>query len=126
MPSGTCTRLRDLVGGEAAPVGEDDRLALRLGQLAERLADLGAFLVALGEDAGCSSTRGSSAAVDELQPVGGAAAHLALAPQVERARAAHQAQVGAEIAARGVERVRTPPQAQEHVLHDVLGHASRR
>ena len=59
-------------------------------------------------------------AVDELQPLGGAPADLALTPQVERARAAHQAQVGAEVAARGVEGARTAPEAQEHVLDDVL------
>ena len=33
----------------------------------------------------------------------------------------HQAQVGAELAARGVERARPAPEAQEHVLDDVLG-----
>ena len=64
--------------------------------------------------------------VDELQAVGRAAAHLALAPQVERARAAHQAQVGAEVAARGIERARPAPEAQEDVLHDVLGQRRRR
>jgi len=58
----------------------------------------------------------------ELEAVGGATAHLAFAPHVEGARAAHQAQVGAEVAALGVERVRAAPQAQEHVLDDVLGH----
>src|SRR4051812_35401583 len=41
--------LRDLVGGEAAPVGEHDRLALGLGKLAERLSDLGVLLAALDE-----------------------------------------------------------------------------
>ena len=63
---------------------------------------------------------------DELQAVGRAAAHLALAPQVERARAAQQAQVGAEVAARGIERARPAPEAQEHVLDDVLGQRRRR
>ncbi len=63
---------------------------------------------------------------DELQAVGRAAAHLALAPQVERARAAHQPQVGAEVAALGIERVRPAPEAQEDVLDDVLGQSPRR
>ena len=57
----------------------------------------------------------------ELQAVGGAARGLALAPQVERARAGHEAQVGPELPAPGVERLGAAPEPQEHVLHDVLG-----
>src|SRR3954471_14030232 len=102
----------DLVGRQAAPVGEDDRLALSLRELAERLADLGALVVALGQYRRVV-VHWRLLGRDELETVGRAAAHLTLAPQVERARAAHQAEVGAEIAARRVERARPAPQSQE-------------
>ena len=38
VPSGTCSRRGDLVGGQAAPVGEHERLALGLGQAPQRRA----------------------------------------------------------------------------------------
>ena len=65
--------------------------------------------------------RGSSVPVDDLEPVGGTAAHLASRATGRARGAAHQAQVGAEFAARGIERARPAPEAQEYVLHDVLG-----
>ena len=72
------------------------------------------------------------AARDDLQAVRRATARLRAAPQVERAAAGHEPQVGAEVAAAGVERPRAAPEPQEHVLRDVLGghrvpeHAQRR
>src|SRR3954451_11733047 len=94
---------RDLVGRQATPVGEDDRLALSLGELAERLADLRAIVVALGQDGRMVLEARLLGGGRELDALGGATTHLALAPQVERARAPHQAQVGAEVAALRVE-----------------------
>src|SRR3954470_3872950 len=64
----------DLIGRETAPVGEDDRLALRFRELAERLADLGALVVALGKDAGVVVDPRLLGAGHDLQAVRGAAA----------------------------------------------------
>jgi len=76
---------RDLIGRQAAPVREDDRLALRLGQLAERLAHLGALMVALGQDRRVVIHPRLLHGDADLETVGGTCAHLPLAPQVERA-----------------------------------------
>ena len=93
-------RVGDLVGREAAPVGEHERLALRLGELLERLAHgLARRRRARRRRPGESSTGGGAPSTTSLRRSDGAAGGLALAPQVERARAGHQPQVGAELAA---------------------------
>jgi len=56
----------------------------------------------------------------DLQPLGGAPAHLSLAPDVERAGAAHEAQIGPEVPAPRIERAWPAPQPQKNVLHHVL------
>src|SRR3954467_14550850 len=68
---------RDLIGGQAAPVREDDRLPLSLGQLAERLANFGSIVVALGQHGGMVVHPGLlGGAGDDLQAVGRPGAHL--------------------------------------------------
>ena len=47
VPSGTCERSRDLVRGQPAPVGEDERLALGGREPRERVRTHRAGLVAL-------------------------------------------------------------------------------
>jgi hypothetical protein len=58
---------------------------------------------------------------DRLEAILGAPGGLALAPEVDGTAARHQPQVRAELAAAGVELRRVAPDAQEHVLDDVLG-----
>src|SRR3954466_15015069 len=132
VPSGTSSRRAewaagrpapaggDLVRGQPAPVGEHERLALRLGQAAQRVAHALAGVVALDRGGGLLLHARPRTPPDDLQPVPRAPGRLALAPQVERARARHEAEVGAELAAVGVERGRAAPDTQEDVLDDVL------
>ena len=67
-----------------------------------------------GAAPGAGRVRGDDAAAR-------AVAGLALPPEVERPRARHEPQERAQVAARRVEGLGPPPQAQEDVLHDVLG-----
>ena len=122
VPSGTPDAPRDLVGGQAAPVGEHERLALGLGQRAERLAHRrGARSRARPSRPGGPRRAAPRWATTSLRRSRRAAGGLALAPEVQRAAAGHEAQVAAELAAARVELLRVAPDAQEDVLRDVLG-----
>src|SRR3954453_12181921 len=110
----------DLARGQPAPVREHDRLALALGQRLQRRAHDAALLVALGRRRRLVVGARLVAARGDLEPVGRAPAGLGGAPEVERAAARHEPQVGAEVAAAGVEGARPAPESEEHVLGHVL------
>src|SRR4051794_25225256 len=111
----------DLVRGQPAPVGEQDGLALGLGQLADGGGDLRALGPAeRGLDRGLVRAA-LVAGDDDAQAVSGPAGGLALAEQVDGPRTGHEAQVRADLPAAGVVALGMAPEAQEHVLGDVLG-----
>ena len=112
---------RDLVGGQPAPVGEHERLALRTGRRPSAARTWERSAEASARWSGCASARADVVGHHDLEPVLGAPGGLAFTPQVDRAAAGHQPQVAADLAAAGVELLRVAPDAQEHVLHHVLG-----
>ena len=120
VPSGMCTRCAIWSAVRPPQYASTSASRWLSGSLPSASRDVLGVLRAVGDDLRLLLGARLLLAPDELQPVGGAAADLGLTPQVERTGAAHQAQVGAEIAAGRIERGGTAPQAQEHVLDDVL------
>ena len=111
-------QVRDLTVGVAAEVGQGDGLALDVGELVERLLDV------LGHgEVDAPRARGRS----PPRRCGGASRSSRSAPgrlgpqQVDRAAVALGEQVGAQRAPLGVELLGLVPDAEEHLLHDLLG-----